>query len=187
VSAGKLELLRPKSSFTLSSPPLAREPDSDEDFPRYSHVELRAKPCCGRPPVAWSLGGGPNACVHIVSTSCDPYSRLYSGHAHRKHDRNASSDRLAAIELGSVTDEDVLLALVLPAGYCSAIQQHLDGVSSRKRCDDFALLGMYRRLRTCGRGRDSRGLVWAVHCAVCNLRWSGVLIIWRLWMSTEEV
>ena len=25
----------------------------------YSHLELRAKPCCGSLPVAWSLGGGP--------------------------------------------------------------------------------------------------------------------------------
>lgn len=36
---------KPKSSLTPSSPPEASLPDSEEDLPRYSHVELRAKPC----------------------------------------------------------------------------------------------------------------------------------------------
>lgn len=44
-SSGILAALRPKSSLTESSPPLERAPDSDEDLPRYSQVELRANPC----------------------------------------------------------------------------------------------------------------------------------------------
>lgn len=33
-----------------------------EDFPRYSHGLLRAKPCWGREDVAWFFGGGPKFC-----------------------------------------------------------------------------------------------------------------------------
>lgn len=48
-----IELVRPKSSFTASPVPLGvRSSDSDEDFPRNSQCELRAKPCCGRECVA---------------------------------------------------------------------------------------------------------------------------------------
>lgn len=44
---------RPKSSFTEASPLLLGvAEDSEEDLPRYSHFEIRAKPCCGRPLVA---------------------------------------------------------------------------------------------------------------------------------------
>lgn len=51
---------RPKSSFTEASPEvLGREPDSEEDLPRYSHLEVRAKPCWGRPVVGCEAGGGP--------------------------------------------------------------------------------------------------------------------------------
>ena len=51
---------KPKSSFTDESPVLfGRVVDSDEDLPRYSHFEVRAKPCWGNPLVAWFAGGGP--------------------------------------------------------------------------------------------------------------------------------
>lgn len=64
---------RPKSSFTASSPPLERAPDSEDDLPRYSHVELRAKPCWGRAEVAWSFGGGPKTCIgrDVSMLPCD--------------------------------------------------------------------------------------------------------------------
>jgi hypothetical protein len=59
-SSLKLECDRPKSTLTEFSPlSLLSADDSDDDFPRYSQRELRAKPCWGREPVAWSLGGGP--------------------------------------------------------------------------------------------------------------------------------
>lgn len=43
---------RPKSSFTVSSLLLLLSSDSDDDFPRNSHFEFRANPCCGREEVA---------------------------------------------------------------------------------------------------------------------------------------
>ena len=49
--------LSPKSSFTLSSPAEEEDKlaDSEVLFPRNSHREVRAKPCCGREAVAaWS-------------------------------------------------------------------------------------------------------------------------------------
>ena len=37
---------RPKSSFTEASPLLFGDAsDSDDDLPKYSHFEIRAKPC----------------------------------------------------------------------------------------------------------------------------------------------
>lgn len=50
----------PKSSFTVSSAAALPE-DSEEDFPRNSQREERAKPCWGRADVAWFGGGGPKA------------------------------------------------------------------------------------------------------------------------------
>ena len=51
---------RPKSSLTDASPLLlGRVDDSDDDLPKYSHLELRAKPCWGSLPVGWSALGGP--------------------------------------------------------------------------------------------------------------------------------
>jgi len=51
---------RPKSSLTvLSAFFLSLLSDSEEDLPRNSQFELRAKPCCGRADVAWFFGGGP--------------------------------------------------------------------------------------------------------------------------------
>ncbi len=51
---------RPKSSLTDESPLLLGSvEDSDEVFPRYSQRDVRAKPCWGRLPVAWSFDGGP--------------------------------------------------------------------------------------------------------------------------------
>ena len=43
----------PKSSFTDESPEFFPAADSEEDLPRYSHVDMRAKPCWGRPEVGW--------------------------------------------------------------------------------------------------------------------------------------
>ena len=59
ISSLRLAAVRPKSSLTASSPPFDRRPDSEDDLPRYSHFEMRAKPCCGRLEVAWFFGGGP--------------------------------------------------------------------------------------------------------------------------------
>lgn len=56
----------PKSSFTVSSAAALPE-DSEEDFPRNSQREDRARPCCGRADVAWFGGGGPNTCFEQLS------------------------------------------------------------------------------------------------------------------------
>lgn len=58
------EALRPKSSLTLVSaaPWLPSGLDSVVDLPRSSHLELRAKPCCGSLEVASWSGAVPKTC-----------------------------------------------------------------------------------------------------------------------------
>ena len=86
---------------------------------------------------------------------------------YREHDWYTSSDRLAAIHDSSVADEDVLLAVVLPADHSSSIQHHLNGVAGREGCVDTALLDVNGRLWATRRGRDGAGLVGTVHaCSV---------------------
>ena len=58
----------PKSSFTEESPLLLGSvEDSEDDLPRYSHLVVRAKPCCGRPSVAL-LDDGPKFYKEAVSS-----------------------------------------------------------------------------------------------------------------------
>jgi hypothetical protein len=40
---------------------------SEEDLPKNSQLELRAKPCCGRDEVAWFWGGGPKRAVALYA------------------------------------------------------------------------------------------------------------------------
>jgi hypothetical protein len=70
VAASSDAELSPKSSLTDRSAAAATDPpapdaaaDSDVDLPRNSHREVRARPCWGSFPVAWSEGGEPKTCV----------------------------------------------------------------------------------------------------------------------------
>lgn len=96
---------RPKSSVIESSPPLAKAPDSEDDLPKYSQVEFLAKPCCGSLPVACSFGGGPKTCSSQQSLQLRDIS------AYRENDWYASSYRLAAIKLSSLTHEHILMSI----------------------------------------------------------------------------
>lgn len=58
---------RPKSNLTEMSDGLA---DSELDFPRNSHRELRAKPCCGNFEVAAWSGAVPNTYEWTKYVSC---------------------------------------------------------------------------------------------------------------------
>jgi hypothetical protein len=93
-------------------------------------------------------------------------------------DGYTSSDRLAAIHDSSVADEDVLLAVVLPADHSSSIQHDLNGVAGREGCVDTALFDVNRRLGPARRGRDGAGLVGTIHnwSVVCGVRFVGELV-----------
>ena len=98
---------------------------------------------------------------------------------YREDDGNTSSDRLAAIHDSGVADEDVLLAVVLPADHSSSIQHDLNGVAGREGCVDTALFNVNRRLRATRRGRDGAGLVRTVHgrSVICRGRCIGELVV----------
>jgi len=88
---------------------------------------------------------------------------------YREDDWDTSSDRLAAVEGGSVADEQVLPAVALPAKHAAAEQQDLEGIARRQGCVDTALLDVDGRLRATRAGRDGTGLVGTVHCR-CGMR-----------------
>ena len=83
---------------------------------------------------------------------------------YREDDGDTSTNGLAAIQGRSVTHEEVLPAVALPAQHASTEEQDLDGIACRQGCVDTALLDVDGRLRATCAGRDSTGLVGTVHC-----------------------
>ena len=93
---------------------------------------------------------------------------------YREDNRDTSSHGLAAVEHGVVADEQVLLAIALPADDRRAVQQDLHSVTGRQGCVDAATLGVHGGLRATSGGGDGAGLVGTVHGRYClrvKVRW----------------
>lgn len=88
---------------------------------------------------------------------------------YREDDGDTSTNGLAAIQGRSVTHEEVLPAVALPAQHASTEEQDLDGIACRQGCVDTALLDVDGRLRARRAGRDGAGLVGTVHGG-CGMR-----------------
>lgn len=87
---------------------------------------------------------------------------------YRKYDWNATSYCLAAVELRRFTQEQVFLAIALPAEHRGSIQQYLHRITSRKRCNDLPLLCVNGWLRSGSRWGDRTRSVRSVHADVCT-------------------
>lgn len=63
----------------------------------------------------------------IVSFLVDRQTFVYGG-THRKNKRNATTNRLGAVENGLLTQEQLLLAVRLPRGNGGTVQVHNNGL-----------------------------------------------------------
>lgn len=82
---------------------------------------------------------------------------------YREDDRDAASDRLAAIESSGLAHEEVFSAIALPAEHTGTVQQDLYRIASGQGCVDTALLDVNGGLRAADGRRDGTGLVGTVH------------------------
>jgi hypothetical protein len=79
-----------------------------------------------------------------------------------EYKRDSSSHGLAAIQLRGGAEPKPLFSIGLPADDGSSVEKDFDGIAGWERGNDSTLLGVDAGLGTGGRGRDGRGLVWAV-------------------------
>ncbi len=114
---------------------------------------------------SWVVGRSTAGCPSI---SCTVRLRFRWGLCtYWENNRYTPSHGLAPIQLCRVADPYVLAAVGFPAYDCRTVKQDFHRVSSGKRSDHPALLGVHAGLGPGAGWADRRGLVWAVHLATC--------------------